>query len=297
MSTPTTGNPPAGWYTDPGDPAGQRWFDGASWTTHVQAPPVPVAPTPVAPVAPAISQYGQGFAPSTPDAISPEYRFGQPDAGSRFGYPAAATSRFDYPAASTSPAEANSRFGYSAPAVAGGGGWIQPVESHYLVNPTSDLGDGKNTPARVALLVSILAMLGVPIAAVAGIILSVVGLKRARTLEAAGWEPKGRGRARWALVLSIIGAVISAFLVANFVRLAMTDQTVDAVGYDAQAFETEIAAGIAAQTGIAATVQCPDQLVTGAATTFQCVAVDPAGVPTTVTVQTDATGAWTWQLG
>ncbi|WP_343048039.1 DUF2510 domain-containing protein [Cellulomonas humilata] len=294
MTTPTTGNPPAGWYTDPGDPAGQRWFDGTSWTTHVQAPPA-AAPVPVPAPAPVVSQYGQGFEPSTPDAISPEYRFGQADASSRFGYPAAATSRFDYPAASSSPAEASSRFGYSAPAV--GGGWIQPVESHYLINPSSDLGDGKNTPARVALLVSILAVLGVPIAAVAGIILSIVGLKRARTLEAAGWEPKGRGRARWALALSILGAVISAFLVANVVRLAMTEATVDVVGYDAQAFETEIAAGISAQTGIATTVQCPDQLVTGAATTFQCVAVDPAGVPTTVTVQTDATGAWTWQLG
>jgi hypothetical protein len=33
---------PAGWYPDPADPTGQRWWDGTKWTTDVQA----AAPTP-----------------------------------------------------------------------------------------------------------------------------------------------------------------------------------------------------------------------------------------------------------
>lgn len=31
---------PAGWYTDPQDPASIRWWDGAQWTSHVQPRPV-----------------------------------------------------------------------------------------------------------------------------------------------------------------------------------------------------------------------------------------------------------------
>lgn len=27
---------PAGWYTDPQDPASMRWWDGMRWTSHVQ---------------------------------------------------------------------------------------------------------------------------------------------------------------------------------------------------------------------------------------------------------------------
>lgn len=44
MSIPTS--PPPGWYVDPQSPSSARWFDGASWTAHVQplgAPP-PTAP-------------------------------------------------------------------------------------------------------------------------------------------------------------------------------------------------------------------------------------------------------------
>jgi hypothetical protein len=35
---------PAGWYTDPADPAGKRWWDGQRWTADVIAPePPPVS--------------------------------------------------------------------------------------------------------------------------------------------------------------------------------------------------------------------------------------------------------------
>ncbi len=37
--------PPAGWYTDPEHPNQHRYWDGTSWTTHVQE--VPVVPSPV----------------------------------------------------------------------------------------------------------------------------------------------------------------------------------------------------------------------------------------------------------
>jgi hypothetical protein len=53
MSTPA---PPPGWYPDPAGHGGSRWWNGQTWTDHVQPatppPPSPPAPPPAAPAAP-----------------------------------------------------------------------------------------------------------------------------------------------------------------------------------------------------------------------------------------------------
>ena len=57
------GTPP-GWYSDPDDPATQRYWDGAQWTEN-RAPGTAVAPAAYgAPVAPAA--YGAPVAPAVP---------------------------------------------------------------------------------------------------------------------------------------------------------------------------------------------------------------------------------------
>ena len=57
MSSTLMTEPAAGWYHDPSDPSAWRWWDGSTWTDHIQpveeaAPVAPavVAPVPVAPV-------------------------------------------------------------------------------------------------------------------------------------------------------------------------------------------------------------------------------------------------------
>ena len=42
------GQPPAGWYPDPDEPANQKYWDGTSWTEHATPAATSVPPTPTA---------------------------------------------------------------------------------------------------------------------------------------------------------------------------------------------------------------------------------------------------------
>jgi len=57
MSDQPPAAPVPGWYADPADPALQRYWDGAAWTTHT-APRVQQASWPSTPGAPAAQVYG-----------------------------------------------------------------------------------------------------------------------------------------------------------------------------------------------------------------------------------------------
>ena len=74
----TTQGWPAGWYADPWFAGQQRWWDGAAWTPHVQAPtPVVTAPS-AAPMRrdPADRAPSAGADPFTPAAADPSDRLG-----------------------------------------------------------------------------------------------------------------------------------------------------------------------------------------------------------------------------
>lgn len=63
MSTPTTGQLPAGWYPDPSTPGQERWWDSAAWTSDVKPFPQPPLAEP--------EFGGQVFSPSSVTATVP----------------------------------------------------------------------------------------------------------------------------------------------------------------------------------------------------------------------------------
>lgn len=81
--------PPAGWYADPENAAGERWWNGSSWSDHKRAA-APATPT-IAPVAPAAAAtgftYGSTAPGARPDPYAPMPVGGAPVAGSPYVAP------------------------------------------------------------------------------------------------------------------------------------------------------------------------------------------------------------------
>lgn len=187
--------PAAGWYADPENPAGERWWNGSGWSDHrrdstVAAPVVTPAPPVVAPVAP------------VPDA---------PGAPTGFEYGAAAGGRPDPYAPPAQPA-------YAAPTA-----YTSPYTPAPYGSPA--YGGGTNGLAVAGLIVSAAGWLVLPlIAGIAGIILSAFGLSHARRREAAGNPNTGRGIATAGLVIGIvvtaIGLIIAIFYVGMIISFA-----------------------------------------------------------------------------
>lgn len=159
--------PQPGWYADPENPAGQRWWNGSGWSDH-KRDSTQVTATAAAPVPPPADSAGFTFGTSAPVSSEP-----RPD-----------------PYAPPAPGVATPY--YSSPYVAAPYG-------------APAYGSGINGLALAGLLVSamgwiVLSVLG----PIAGIILSAFGLRAARQREAAGNPNSGRGLAMAGLVVGII---------------------------------------------------------------------------------------------
>lgn len=200
-----TNVPPAGWYTDPSNPAQERWWGGVEWTHDVRplAAPAP-SPQPVLANVP-----GGGINPfAVIDAQDPSQSAAMH--GDPFSAPASSASPFTSPntgmlAASAAPfgsGSAQDPFGAGAP------------HDPFAVNPSwydsSRRAEARPEPTNgmaTAGLVLSLVGLNVP-----GIIVSILGLRKARRFEDEGDLPVGRKRSRWGLGLGIASFVISVAL-------------------------------------------------------------------------------------
>jgi hypothetical protein len=177
--------PQPGWYADPENPAGERWWNGSGWSEHKRD-----SSEAAASVAPATA-----VAPATPAADSPAFTFGSPA-------PIAADPRPD-PYAPPAPGVATPY--YSSPYV--GAPYGAPA-----------YGSGINGFALAGVIVSAAGWLIIPVLGpIAGIILSVFGLRTARQREAAGNPNGGRGLAMAGLIVGIIVGAISVLILIIYI--------------------------------------------------------------------------------
>jgi hypothetical protein len=168
--------PPAGWYTDPENSTGERWWNGSGWSDQKRAA------TPEAGF-----RYGSAAPLNAPGDASTD--------GSSAARPDPYAAPQTYPAASPYVASPYVAAPYGSPAygsrsnglaiaglIVSAGGWI---------------------------------VLGV-LASIAGIILSAFGLARAKQAEAAGNPNSGRGIAMAGLVIGIVVTVLGILVVVGY---------------------------------------------------------------------------------
>jgi hypothetical protein len=187
--------PAAGWYADPENPAGERWWNGSGWSDHKRASTVAETATPAAaPFVPPTAD-SAGFAFGTGSAADGRPDPYTPPAQPYYGAPTASSPTAPYSPSPYSPAP------YGAPAY----------------------GSGTNGLALAGLIVSAAGWLALGIiASIAGIILSAFGLAQARKREAAGNPNTGRSLAMAGLVVGIVVTAIGLILVIGYVGLMMS---------------------------------------------------------------------------
>lgn len=218
MTDPTQSLPIAGWYPDPENERGDRWWNGSMWSDHRRARDAAPVVAPVAPAAPA-SQVGfaaPGPAPVSPAAASAAAAAGivapgaTPAASAEGGAVTAPTDGSDYarpnpyaganPYAATAPAATP----YAAPAAypqaypqAYPGYAAQP----YAYAPA----EPRNGLAIASLITSLSSVLfNLVLNPVAGIVLGFLALRKAREMESRGVVNSGRGMA--------VGGIITGFV-------------------------------------------------------------------------------------
>jgi hypothetical protein len=180
-------SPQPGWYADPENPAGERWWNGSGWSEHKRDSTAAAAAAVPAPVTPDSA----GFTFGAPTLGAPEAR---PDP---YAPPPTAVAQPYYSSPYvTAP--------YGAPAY----------------------GSGINGLALAGLIVSGVSWFIIPVfGSIAGIILSAFGLSMAKRREAAGNPNTGRGLAMAGLIVGIVIGAISLIGYVAFFALIFSNPT------------------------------------------------------------------------
>lgn len=272
MTDYPTGSPAAGWYTDPADPALQRWWGGSQWTHETR--PIP-APSP----APSLAAVPGGGI--NPFAVMDTQQH-TPHATGSSEHPAFSRGATDFSDFNTF---GTSEFAGSATPAFGGG-----------FNAAATWGDGTRHPTAAepptnghATAGLVLSLLGISLL---GIIFSAIGLRRAREFEYSGEPPVGRKRGRWGVGLGIASIVLSTAVTVLalttyswlFEQLYSTTPQTSVVDdgsttpfdsadatYNRAAYEQEIADEYAwAEMGTPLSITCPDVASTAPGSTITC---------------------------
>lgn len=275
MTEENTNQPPAGWYPNPQDTTQARWWDGQSWTDHLNAAPTATVMLP--PPAPNVS--GLGAAASGRDL-----RAGIEIADAPVGGRAAGPDSSLSPLADT----------------AGGPKFWERTEAYRVGNAVADKKAGTNSPAQIGLVFGIISILFNPLllVGITSFILSLRGLSRARKWEREGFTPVGRKKAVWGLVLSSVGSIVAIIIIGTLLSSGFRDGFASTQPqFDKPGVEQLITAGMLKQGVSVDTVQCPDTPTMTEGNQFQCVATQTDGTTRFVNIRVqDSKGNITWQL-
>lgn len=303
----SAGVPSPGWFPDPGNPAGERWWSGEAWTDYTRLPeaapaPVPApAPTPVlAPAAPADAppQLVPAAASGLPSTADPEianhYRQALSTPAPVHGDAALTPSPTGSP---TQPGWA----GMPLPG-AGHGGYRAPADtragSSYAAARTAanaTIPSGSNKAATVALsagLSSLAALalilfgriLIVPsLLSLVAIIMGIIGLALAKRAGTGVWQALGG----LLMGLATAGAVGASIVLAVF----------EATTLDTDELERQIVDDSVDYYGVdVVTANCPSNVSLLGASEFSCTAIDSSGVAYLVDVEVTREGFVWWEL-
>ena len=284
MTDYPTGSPAAGWYTDPADASLQRWWGGSQWTHDTRPVPAPAFAAPAIAAPAAVGVPGGGINPfAAMDAQQLTPQATRPSEAPTFSRGANDFSDFNTFGTSEFAAGSAPAFGASTNAFDATATW---GDSTRRAEPS---GSPTNGQATAGLLLSLFGF------SLFGIILSVIGLRRARESEYDGDLPVGRTRSRWGLGLGIAGIVASAAVLALWLFASawaleqlggstpgtsvIEDETItpfdsaDAT-YDRAAYEQEIADEYAwEEMGTPISITCPDVGSTAPGNSITCTIV------------------------
>jgi Protein of unknown function (DUF2510)/Domain of unknown function (DUF4333) len=323
--------PSAGWYDDPYGQPHERWWDGQTWTDHINViPPAQVSDyerLDYATPAYAVPDYAT---PSTPYAepSNPYAAQGAPAAAPasiQFAAPVAAPSAPKNPYGSNLPMKqlvsaAEVGIGtYDTDSIAAtdeiGGGQLDengyrpfgaPVASiagGFASNPytaNNALAGGSNPSANTGLILGAISVFINPllIIAILGIRSSVLGFKRADFLQQSGYEPIGASKARWGIALSLVGlaTTIMSIVIAIITVTTMVNATPT---FEKSSIEKSLVASVSKVKQLnVAQVECPVKASAVAGSKFECLATMKDGLEAVVYVRvTNNKGDFAWTLG
>jgi hypothetical protein len=217
MSDSQTPLPPAGWYADPENPAGERWWNGVAWGEERRAkdavPPIPPAPVAAEPIvvpaaaeAPVTAVSAESVAatptvaePAVAEPAAAEWVAAAPVVAAPAAAPVAPvvapTEERPNPYASAAP------YGTTTPSYAYAPSAYAP--SAPSGNPVALVG------FIIALASIVLNFILTGLVGIAGGIVSAIGLARANRLAQQGITPNGKGLAIAGTIIGFVGGGLS----------------------------------------------------------------------------------------
>ena len=172
--------------------------------------------------------------------------------------------------------------------------WTADTRAAAAPITSSAAPSGRNTPATTGLTFGILALVGVPIACILGLVFSIQGLSRSKPDALAGRAGVGRTKSIWGIALSVTGALVWTIIAVAVIAGQVADHADDLSGtYRGTFLAADVTQALIKNGNTVTDVTCPDTPRVDAGVITECLATLD-GKPTGIRVTwDDAAGNFT----